>query len=138
MASLSDRLNTEEEVPQLREPDDLDNPSPDYAPFKLKEARPLSQSLGDHLTEPTWAGEDANPDVVLQHGQNPELTVWIARYRCSDGFAYVLTCWDFERQIHFDVPKQTVADVIEQASGCPYWTLDIPDEELLESFVEEL
>lgn len=138
MSSLSERLNNEGEIPELREPEDADNPEPDEAPFELKEARPLSQSLGDFLTEPTWAGEDANPDVVLQHGQNPELTVWIARFGNSGEDAYVLTCWGWEHQMHFDVPKQTVTDVIEQASESPYWTFDIPDDVLLERFVEEL
>ncbi|GAA0289713.1 hypothetical protein GCM10009066_00310 [Halarchaeum salinum] len=38
MSSLSDRLNTEDEIPTLREPDDLDNPDPMYAPFELKES----------------------------------------------------------------------------------------------------
>lgn len=138
MSSLSDRLNTEDEIPKLREPDDLDNPDPMYAPFELKKARPLSQAIGDYLTEPTWAGEDANPDLVLQHVQNPEVTVWIARYRTSHGFAYVLTCWGWNHQMHFDVPKETVADVIEQASSSHYWTFDITNDELLENLVEEL
>lgn len=138
MPSLSERLNNEDEIPKLREPNDPDNPSPEFAPFELKEARPLSQALGDYLTEPTWAGEDANPDVVLQHGDNPEVTVWIARFRTSEGFAYILTCWGWDHQMHFEVPKETVADVIEQASGSAYWTFDITNDELLENFVEEL
>jgi hypothetical protein len=138
MSSLSDRLNTEGETPTLREPDDLDNPNHEYAPFELEAARPLSQALGDYLTEPHWAGEDAEPDVVLQHAQNPELTVWIARYRASEGSAYVLTCWGWDHKMHFDVPKETVADVVEQASDSAYWTFDITDDELLERFVEDL
>jgi len=40
--------------------------------------------------------------------------------------------------MHFDVPKETVADVVEQASDSPYWTFDITDDELLENFVEDL
>lgn len=138
MPSLSDRLNNEGPSPTLREPDDLDNPSPEFAPFHLEGARPLSQSLGDYLTEPTWAGDDANPDVVLQHSQNGELTVWIARFRNSFGFAYIITCWDWERQFHFEVPEETVGDIIKQAAESHYWSFDITSDELLENFVEDV
>jgi len=61
MSSLSDQLNTKGETPTLRELDNLDNPSYEYAPFKLEAARPLSQALGGYLTEPHWAGKMRNP-----------------------------------------------------------------------------
>lgn len=55
-----------------------------------------------------------------------------------DGLQAEFDYWGWEHQMHFDVPEETVADVIEQASGSPYWTFDIPDDELLERFVEAL
>lgn len=136
--SKTDRLNTEDEFPQLRKPDDLDNPSPEYAPFALEEARPLSQALGDYLTHPGLAGDDANADVVLQHSRNAELTVWIARFSSEKGTAYIMTCWGIHHEMHFDVPKDTVADVIEQAADDICWTLDIVDDDLRERFVDAL
>ena len=138
MTDLASRLNTEGDVPDLHEPDDLDNPSSDYAPFELDEARPISQRLGEYLTEPTYSRGDGEPVVVLQHSENPELTVWISRYSCSDGFAYVVTCWGWDHQLYFEVPRGTVTDVIEQASGSAYWTLDITNSDLLEEFIDLL
>lgn len=38
MSSSHDRLNTEDEMSKLREPDDLDNTGTIYASFDLKEA----------------------------------------------------------------------------------------------------
>ena len=138
MSKISERLDNEGEIPDLQEPEDPDNPDPNKAPFELKEARPLSQALGDYLTVDTRVGEDANPDVVLHYKKSPELTAWITRYRSSHGVAYVLTCWGWDHQMYFEVPKETIVDVIEQTSESPYWTFDIPDDELLENFIEAL
>lgn len=138
MQSLSNRLNTEGDVPSLREPDDLNTPNPAHAPFELESARPLSQTLGDYLTEPSWAGEDANPDIVLQHIRNQELTVWIARFDTATDPAYVLTCWDADIRFHFDVSRETLVSVLEQASASPIWLFKISDNDLLETLVNNL
>lgn len=132
MRSLSERLDNEGEIPKLREPRNLNEPSPHEAPFELDDATPLSQSLGDFLTEPAYAGKDANPDLVIQHVRNEELTAWISRYNTNEEPAYVLTCWGWDHRMHFEITKETAINVVEQASKSPIWLFDISDDGLLE------
>ena len=125
-----DRLDSSDGIALLREPTDPDSPAPSIAPFELAEARPLSQNLGRALTEMTWIGDGANPDVVLRHATNDELEVWINRLGHPP--AYVLACWDVDHQFFFEVPKEVASDVLAQALNDVWWAITTLDEDLLE------
>lgn len=138
MTTLSNRLNTDGEIPGLQQPDDPDNPTLEEAPFPLDEARPLSRQIGDMLASGSFHNEGTNPDIAIEHRRNPELFVWIVHFSTSQGETYILSCWGLEHQMYFEVPRETAQDVLRQAIDSHIWRVAMNSEDIIDGAISNL
>nr|AKB09798.1 hypothetical protein [Halorubrum litoreum] len=136
--SLSDRLDTVDGVSQLGTPDDVDAPGAEVAPFELSKTWPLTRQMGATLTEPEDDTDDADPGVVFRLRENPKVSAWLARFQRGDESAYILTCWDGEKEFYFEVPREVAVSALEQAVESHLWAISRLDSNLLGALKKEL